>query len=59
MPKDSNGHRFDFDRDVCQICGMTRTAWDDNGQPRCTGRRTEDEGPLRPQVMTVTPTRRS
>lgn len=31
-------HRFDFSRDVCVKCGMTREYFQDNGEPGCDGR---------------------
>jgi hypothetical protein len=34
----AGGHAFDFDRDVCVRCGMTRPYFDDNGRPLCVGR---------------------
>lgn len=34
----ASGHRFDFSRDVCIICGMTQKYFQDNGEPRCEGR---------------------
>jgi hypothetical protein len=34
---DEKGHRFDFDRDKCMRCGMTRGQWEDAGEPRCDG----------------------
>lgn len=37
MPREVNGHQFDFDRDVCLICGMSRPKFDDSDSPRCSG----------------------
>ncbi|MGA7325773.1 MAG: hypothetical protein WBX25_15120 [Rhodomicrobium sp.] len=37
------GHAFDFDRDVCVKCGMTRSNYLDNRNPSCTGRPREEE----------------
>jgi hypothetical protein len=37
----SGGHAFDFDAGVCQRCGMTRKHYQDNGEPRCTGRKSD------------------
>jgi hypothetical protein len=31
------GHIFDHITGVCAKCGMTRTQYDDNGEPRCPG----------------------
>jgi hypothetical protein len=42
------GHAFDFDRDVCVRCGMTRPYFDDNRQPPCIGRVSEPE--QRPRI---------
>jgi hypothetical protein len=36
--KQAGGHNFDFDTDVCTKRGMIRKDYDDNGEPRCTGR---------------------
>jgi hypothetical protein len=30
-------HRFDFGRDVCVVCGITRNEFEDEDRPRCTG----------------------
>jgi hypothetical protein len=35
MSKSENGHTFDFDTDVCTKCGMTRSAYEDAGEPPC------------------------
>jgi hypothetical protein len=34
----ASSHAFDFDRDVCERCGITRPHFDDNGRPPCVGR---------------------
>jgi hypothetical protein len=33
----AGGHRFDFTRGVCVLCGITREEFKDNDYPRCTG----------------------
>jgi hypothetical protein len=33
-----NGHHFNFSTDVCDMCGMGREHYDDNGKPHCKGR---------------------
>jgi len=34
----AGGHAFDFDREICVKCGMSREYFEDNGQPACRGR---------------------
>jgi len=34
----AGGHAFDFNRDVCAKCGMTREQYEDNGNPPCKGK---------------------
>jgi hypothetical protein len=34
----AGGHAFDFDREVCVKCGMTREFYQDNGKPPCKGK---------------------
>ena len=36
--RQAGGHAFDFNRGVCEKCGMTREQFEDNGEPRCKGR---------------------
>ena len=33
----AGGHRFDFTRGVCFVCGISREEFKDNSYPRCTG----------------------
>jgi hypothetical protein len=33
----AGGHRFDFTRGVCFMCGISREEFKDNEYPRCTG----------------------
>jgi len=33
----AGGHRFDFIRGVCFVCGISREEFKDNSYPRCTG----------------------
>jgi hypothetical protein len=42
MPASEDGHRFDFDTDVCALCGMTRTMYEDRGTPACTRNKQAD-----------------
>lgn len=35
----AGGHAFDFDREVCVKCGMSRERFEDNGKPPCLGRK--------------------
>jgi hypothetical protein len=37
----AGGHAFSFDAGVCAKCEMTREYYEDNGKPRCTGRRAQ------------------
>ena len=46
LDRNAGGHAFDFDRDVCMKCGMTRQHFEDNDEPPCTGRR-DQSGPAR------------
>jgi hypothetical protein len=46
----AGGHRFDFIREVCTRCEMSREQFEDKGRPRCTGRPPDKEGRL-----TITP----
>lgn len=42
--RESDGeHHFDFDRDVCVKCGMTRNQYDDTGKPPCTRKMRPDQ----------------
>jgi ribosomal protein L37E len=34
----AGGHAFDFDREVCVKCGMSREYYEDNGKPPCRGK---------------------
>ena len=33
----AGGHRFDFTRSVCFLCGITREEFKENDYPRCAG----------------------
>ena len=33
----AGGHRFDFTRGVCFVCGMSREEFKDSSYPRCPG----------------------
>jgi hypothetical protein len=33
----ADGHRFDFTRGVCFLCGISREEFKDDDYPRCTG----------------------
>jgi hypothetical protein len=33
----AGGHRFDFTRGVCFLCGITREEFKDANYPKCTG----------------------
>ena len=33
----AGGHRFDFTRGVCFLCGISREEFKDSDYPRCTG----------------------
>ena len=33
----AGGHRFDFTRGVCFVCGISREEFKNNSYPRCTG----------------------
>ena len=37
MAEQVKGHLFDFDTEKCKRCGMTRTQFEDRGEPPCTG----------------------
>lgn len=37
MDRQTGGHKFDFNTDVCTRCGMTRPQFEDNGSPPCRG----------------------
>ena len=39
--RSSGGHAFDFSAGVCERCGMTREYFQDNGEPRCSGNKSE------------------
>jgi len=41
--REAGGHAFDFDRDVCVKCGMSREKYQDNGKPPCKGKKQEDK----------------
>jgi hypothetical protein len=43
----AGGHSFDFSRDVCAKCGMTRELFEDNGKPPCQGK-LEPKKPIQP-----------
>jgi hypothetical protein len=36
--RQAGGHAFDFSREVCLKCGMTREHFEDNGKPACKGK---------------------
>ena len=38
MPTE-NGHDFDFTKEKCNNCGMPESSYQDNGKPRCSGRK--------------------
>jgi len=33
----AGGHRFDFTRGICFLCGITHEEFKDNNYPRCNG----------------------
>jgi len=33
----AGGHRFDYGRGFCVLCGITREEFKDNDYPKCTG----------------------
>jgi hypothetical protein len=33
----AGGHRFDFSRGICVLCGITRKEFEDEERPQCTG----------------------
>lgn len=41
--REAGGHAFDFDREVCVKCGMSREKYQDNGNPPCKGKKQEDK----------------
>jgi hypothetical protein len=45
MATQTKGHEFDFDHDRCVRCGMTRTEFEDAGEPQCTGQQVERSEP--------------
>ena len=47
----AGGHAFDFDREVCVKCGMTREHFEDNGKPQCKGKPKETDKPRRPMPI--------
>jgi hypothetical protein len=56
----AGGHRFDFSRGVCHLCGMLREKFEDRGRPRFTGKPPDekirltappDDGPPRPYTI--------
>jgi hypothetical protein len=44
--RNAGGHAFGFTDDVCAKCGMTRPQFEDNGKPRCTGRKPDKREPM-------------
>lgn len=36
--RQAGGHNFAFGNDVCTKCGMTRTQFQDGGEPKCQGK---------------------
>ena len=43
----AGGHRFDFSREVCFLCGISREEFEDDGRPQCTGQPYEKADRLR------------
>lgn len=41
------GHHLDFDTDTCTKYGMTREEYEDNGKPRCKGKKSVSSNPNR------------
>jgi hypothetical protein len=39
----AGGHRFDFSRGVCVLCGITRNEFEDEDYPHCTGQPYEQQ----------------
>jgi hypothetical protein len=37
VDRTAGGHRFDFIRGVCFVCGITCEEFKDNDYPKCTG----------------------
>jgi hypothetical protein len=35
------GQAFNFDTEICVRCGVTRTQFQDTGEPPCTGRKAD------------------
>ena len=44
--RQAGGHNFDFSRDVCTKCDMTREYYEDHGKPPCRGKSSDREEPL-------------
>jgi hypothetical protein len=40
----AGGHRFDFTRGVCFVCGISREEFKDNNYPRCATEPYEEPG---------------
>jgi hypothetical protein len=38
LDRQAGGHEFIFSAGVCAQCGTTRETYQNNGEPRCTGR---------------------
>jgi len=49
LNRTEGGHAFDFDRDVCVRCGMSREKYEDSGRPRCTAVRANPDDGQRPK----------
>jgi hypothetical protein len=43
----AGGHRFDFSREICFLCGISREEFEDDGRPQCTGQPYEKADRLR------------
>jgi hypothetical protein len=44
--RQAGGHCFDFSTEACVNCGMSREDYEDSGQPRCTGKKSEPRTPM-------------
>ena len=44
--RQAGGHYFDFSTLACVKCGMSREHYQDNGQPRCAGKKPEPRAPM-------------
>ena len=50
--RQAGGHNFDFSREKCTKCGMTREYFEDNFEPRCKGTPADaDEVKHEPKVV--------